>query len=169
MQKGSSLQRERWQNAVFFLATVLIVAADQLSKIWIRSYPEEHTIFDARVFRIVNSHNTGAAFGIFQGQSLALTIVALVGVGILLFYALPIYRRFPLFDNMLSKAALGLVLGGTLGNLIDRLHLGFVTDFIDFGFWPAFNIADSAITVGVILFAYFALRSLSRGARHEGG
>ena len=50
-----------------------------------------------------------------------------------------------------------MVLGGTVGNLIDRLRFGYVTDFIDFGFWPAFNIADSAIVVGVIIFAYSLL------------
>ncbi len=59
---------------------------------------------------------------------------------------------------MLGKVALGLVFGGTLGNLIDRFRFGRVTDFIDFGFWPAFNIADSAVTVGVIIFAYSLLR-----------
>ncbi|MBA7624082.1 Lipoprotein signal peptidase [subsurface metagenome] len=95
----------------------------------------------------------------FQGQSFALTIVALVGVAAILVYALFIHRSFPRLDNMLGKSALGLVLGGTVGNLIDRLRLGYVIDFIDFDYWPAFNIADSCVTIGVILFAYTLLRS----------
>lgn len=169
MQKASHPQGKGWWNAFFPLIVLLIVAADQLSKIWVRSYPEEPAIFEAGFFRIVHSYNTGAAFGLFQGQSFALTIVALVGVGVLLFYALLMYRSFASFDNILSRLAIGLILGGTVGNLVDRLRFGRVTDFIDFGFWPAFNIADSAITIGVILFAYFSLRSLSRGVKHGDG
>jgi len=148
---------------VFLLTALLVVAADQLSKIWIRSYPEGQTIFDAGFFRITHfPPHTGAAFGLFQGHSFALMIVALVGIGVILFYAFVLHHSFPLLDNRLSKSALGLVLGGTVGNLVDRLCLGGVTDFIDFGFWPAFNIADSAITVGVFIFVYSLLRSLRR-------
>ena len=162
MQKANRLQGKWWQNVVFSLTALLIVAADQLSKIWITSYPEEQLIFDAGFFRITHIHNTGAAFGLFQGHSFALTIVALVGIAVILLFALLVYRHSPYLDNMLSRVALGLVLGGTVGNLIDRLRFGYVTDFIDFGFWPAFNIADSAITVGVIIFAYSLLRSLRK-------
>jgi len=66
---------------------------------------------------------------------------------------------------MLGRPVLGLVLGGAVGNLIDRLRFGYVTDFIDVGLWPAFNIADSAITIGVILLAYSLLR-LTRAEKH---
>ncbi len=167
MQKAKSL-RGKWLNVGFFLTALLVVAADQLSKMWIGSYPEEQAIFKAGFFRIIHTHNTGAAFGLFQGQSFALTIVALVGVAALLAYALFFYRHFPLLDNRLSKVALGLVLGGTAGNLIDRLRFGYVTDFIDVGIWPTFNIADSAIVVGVIILAY-SLCSLARAEKHGDG
>jgi len=165
MRKESSLQG-KWWNVVFFITTLLVVAADQLSKIWIRSnLGVGQSLFELGFFRLTHVHNTGAAFGLFRGQSFALTIVALVGVAAILVYALLIHRRVPLLDNRLSKTVLGLVLGGTIGNLIDRIHLGYVTDFIDIGVWPAFNIADSAIVVGVIIFAY-SLRSLARGGKH---
>ena len=59
----------------------------------------------------------------------------------------------------LVRAGLGLVMGGVIGNLIDRLRLGYVTDFIDFKVWPAFNVADSALTVGIIIIAYCILSS----------
>ena len=167
MQKANRLQGKWWQNVVFFLTALLIVAADQFSKIWIRSYPEEQLIFDAGFFRITHIHNTGAAFGLFQGYSFALTIVALVGIAVILLYVLLVYRHSPYLDNVVNRLALGLVLGGTAGNLIDRLSFGYVTDFIDFGFWPAFNIADSAITVGVIIFACSLLLSLRAGGKHE--
>lgn len=164
MKKANSLQG-KWRNAVFFLIASLVVVTDQLSKTWIRSYPEEQPISEIGFFRLTHIHNTGAAFGLFQGQSFALTIVALVSVAVLLVYALFIYRRFPYSDNMLGKPALGLVLGGIVGNLIDRLHFGYVTDFISVGIWPAFNIADSAITVGVIVFAYSLVR-LAQAEKH---
>jgi len=86
-----------------------------------------------------------------------LTIIASVGVAALLLYALFFYHKLPFLDNRLGKLALGLVLGGTVGNLIDRIYLGYVTDFIDFSIWPAFNIADSAIVVGIIILAYSLL------------
>ncbi len=152
----------KWRNAVFLLAALVIAAADQFSKIWIRAnLAIGQSIFETGFFRLTHVSNTGAAFGLFQGQSFLLTIVALVGIGVLLIYAFLMYRRFPFLNSLLSRSVLGLVLGGTVGNLVDRLRFGYVTDFINFGFWPAFNIADSAIVVGVIIFAYSSLRSLS--------
>jgi signal peptidase II len=166
MRKASSLPG-RWRTLVFFLTALLVVAADQFSKQWIRSYPEGQVIFNKGFFQIIHvPPNTGGVFGLFRGQSFALTIVALVGIVILLVFALLLYRRFPLLDNTLVTVALGLILGGTVGNLIDRLSpsLGGVTDFIDFGFWPAFNIADSATVVGVIIFAV-SLLPLARAGK----
>ncbi len=160
MQKADSPQG-KWQNLVFFLTALLVVAADQLSKIWIRSnLAVEESLFELGFFRIIRlPPNTGAAFGLFQGYSFALTIVALIGIAVILIYTLLLYRRFPFLGDSLGKPALGLVLGGTVGNLVDRLNpnLGGVTDFISIGIWPTFNIADSTITVGVILFAYCLL------------
>lgn len=154
MQKVDSLRGKWWRNAVFFLTAILVVVGDQLSKIWIRSnLAIGQSLPETGFFRIVHTHNTGAAFGLFQGQSFALTIVAFVGVAILLFYAFFVCRRFPFLNNMLSRVALGSILGGTVGNLIDRLHFGGVTDFIGVGIWPPFNVADSSITVGVVVFA----------------
>ena len=139
-----------------------MVFADQLSKLWIRSnLLVGQSLFEIGFFRITHIQNTGAAFGLFRGHSLILTVVALFGVAVLLLYVFFFYRHYPLLNNRLSRVALGFVLGGTIGNLIDRLRLGYVTDFIDFTVWPAFNIADSAITVGVIIIAY-SLLSLVR-------
>ncbi len=159
MQKASYLHG-RWRDVVFCLIALLVVALDQPTKLWIRSnLALGESLPETGFLRLTHVHNTGAAFGLFQGQSFPLTIVASIGVAVLLVYAIFIYRRFPRLDSMLGRSAIWLVLGGTVGNLIDRLRFGYVTDFIDFGFWPAFNIADSAITVGVIIFVY-SLRSL---------
>jgi len=165
MQKVGNL-RGGWRNVAFFLIALLVVVADQLSKLWIRSnllvgqsLPEEGFL------QLTHVRNTGASFGLFQDQSFTLTIVAMVGIALILVYALIIHHRFFPSDNLLGKSALGLILGGTIGNLIDRLNFGYITDFIDIGIWPAFNIADSSIVVGVILFAY-SLLPLARAEKH---
>jgi len=164
MQKVSCL-RDNWQRAIFFPTAGLIVTLDQLSKVWIRSnLPVGQSLPDEGFFQLTHVHNTGGVFGLFQGQSFSLTIVALVGVGFLL-SVLFIYRRFPLLNSIPGKLAIGLVLGGIVGNLIDRLSQGYVTDFIDVGVWPVFNIADSAIVVGVIILAYTML-TLVRAKKH---
>ena len=168
MQKVKSLQG-KWWNVIFPLTALLVVVADQLSKLWIRSnLGIGESLFEVGFFRVVRVHNSGAAFGLFQGQSFLLTIIALVGVAALLLYAFFFHHKFPFLDNRLGKLALGLVLGGTVGNLIDRIRLGYITDFIDFNFWPAFNIADSAIVIGVILLAY-SLLCLARARKGSDG
>ncbi|MFQ5996154.1 MAG: signal peptidase II [Dehalococcoidales bacterium] len=150
----------KWRSVVFLLIGLLIVVADQLSKAWIRTnLVEGQSLFELGFFRLTHVHNTGAAFGLFPGQSFILTIIAIVAITIILVYAFISSRYFPWLDSRLGRLALGLVFGGTVGNLIDRLRLGYVTDFIDFGYWPAFNIADSSVTIGVIIFAYSLLRS----------
>lgn len=165
MRRVSSLQGRRGMWS-FFLTALGVVVADQLSKWWIIEHLKpQQSLFEAGFFQIARfPPNTGAAFGLFQDQSFALTIVAIVGIAFLLVYALIIRPRFFPLDNLLARTALGLVLGGTIGNLIDRIcnlvdpsRFGGVTDFISIGWWPAFNIADSAIVVGVIIFAYSLL------------
>jgi signal peptidase II len=149
----------KWWNAAFFIIALLVVVADQLSKLWIKSYSEGQIVFETGFFRIIHIHNTGASFGLFQDHSFALTIVAFIGIAFVLLYVFLVPRYFPFLSTRMSRVSLGMVLGGIIGNLIDRLNQGYVTDFIDTSIWPIFNIADSAITVGVILFALFFLLS----------
>jgi len=161
MQKANYLQA-KWRNVVFSLIALLIVVADQLGKLWIRSnLAVGESVFELGFFRLTHVSNTGAAFGIFRGHTLPLTVVSCVGIALLLLYAFLFYRQFPQLDRWLAWTGLGLILGGTIGNLIDRLRLGYVTDFVDFDFWPAFNVADSAIVIGVIIFV-FSLLSVIR-------
>ncbi len=168
MQKVKSLQG-KWGNVIFLFTALLVVVADQLSKFRIRSnLAIGESLFEVGFFRLTRVHNTGAAFGLFQGQSFLLTIVASIGVAALLFYAFFFHHKFLFLDNRLGKLALGLVLGGTVGNLSDRIHLGYVTDFIAVSIWPAFNIADSAIVVGIIILAY-SLIGLARARERSDG
>ncbi|MFC1947281.1 signal peptidase II [Chloroflexota bacterium] len=158
MQKLES-SRRWWWSVVFVITAAVIVTADQLSKNCIRTYTGEFPIFEVGIFRIIDVQNTGSSFGLFQGQNLILTIVAFVGIALILGLGVVITLRYPSLDTWYTKFVLGLILGGTVGNLIDRLARGYVTDFIDVGPWPTFNVADSSMVCGIILLALFFLFS----------
>lgn len=158
MQKLESSKRWLW-SFVFVITAAIIITADQLSKNWIRTYTGEFPIFEIGIFRIIDVQNTGSSFGLFQGQNLILTVVAFVGIVLILGLGTIITLRYPSLDTWYTKFVLGLILGGTVGNLIDRLARGYVTDFIDVGPWPTFNVADSSMVCGVILLALFILFS----------
>ncbi|MBU2608393.1 MAG: signal peptidase II [Chloroflexi bacterium] len=144
-----------------FLTALLVAAADQLTKEWIRSnLATGQAIPESGLFQITHVHNTGAAFGLLSDQSSLLAMVAAIGVVLLLIYALFLHHRLPFLNNRPASLALGLILGGTIGNLFDRLLRGYVTDFISVGIWPDFNIADSAITIGAIILAYSLLQNV---------
>lgn len=96
--------------------------------------------------RLVNWHNSGAAFGMFQNGNLVFTVLAFIVIFAIIYY----YPRVESSDWTL-KLAMGLQLAGAAGNLIDRLMFGRVTDFISVGTFPVFNVADSSITIGVIV------------------
>ena len=169
MQRVNSLQGSWWQNVVFPLTALLVVATDQLSKSWIRStLAAGESLPETGFLRFIHVRNTGSAFGLLQDQVLLLTIVAFIGIATLLFFVLFRHRRFPFLATMPAKLALGLICGGTVGNLIDRLNYGFVTDFIAIGRWPSFNVADSAVVVGTILIAYLLIR-LAESSEHRDG
>ena len=154
---------------VFFLTALVVVTTDQLTKLWIRSsLALVQSIPEAGFFQLTHIRNSGAVFGLFPNQTFLLTIVSLAGAVLLLCYALFINHRFPLLNNTPGRLVLGLILGGTIGNLIDRIRLGYVTDFISVGIWPSFNIADAAVTVSSIALVYFLLRWIE-AENHEDG
>lgn len=133
---------------------LLIVAIDQVSKALV-----VHSLSGGRVIVLFGglvqldyTVNSGAAFGILQARGLLFILVAVV-VSVIIVVS---YRRV-VAGPLVVRIALGLVLGGAIGNLIDRVRLGHVVDFIDLGWWPVFNLADSSIVVGVVLLALAAL------------
>lgn len=121
----------------FFLTAFLIITLDQVTKYLF-------TNVNYGIFRY--TENTGAAFSLFQGYALTLGLISLIVTGLILYY----YKKYPKYWLSLS-----FVLGGTIGNLIDRVFFGYVRDFIDFRIWPVFNIADSFNVIGVFLLIYF--------------
>ena len=137
---------------VQLLALVFLV--DQFTKYLVRQLLQFRASFpDDGFLRFTHTHNTGSAFGIFPGQNTPLILVSFVGIAILIM----IYQSQPRPTNLL-RLSLGLQLGGAIGNLLDRVLLGHVTDFIDVGPWPVFNLADASIVTGLVLLAWLFLR-----------
>jgi signal peptidase II len=165
MQK-SKLPQAKW-NIILICLACLVIGLDQLSKVWIRSHMLlGQSIPETGFFRLTYAQNTGAAFSIFYGRVEILGIISIIGTIILLLYIFYFSRHMPFQESPWTKIALGLMLGGTDGNMIDRLFLGGVTDFLDVGPWPIFNIADSSLVVGVTIFAIWLI-SVGRKADSE--
>lgn len=142
------------RKALAFLIAASVVALDQLTKYLVTAHvspfrPLEATPF----FRLVNVRNTGAAFGVLSGLGNGF-FIAISAAAIVLIAFLLIRGK----DGFYS---LCLILGGATGNLIDRVHFGYVRDFMDFSLrgyhWPAFNVADAALSIGIVLFIAGAL------------
>ena len=138
----------------FFLIAGTVLALDQATKAIIRATlsPGEAWPDADWLLHIVHVTNSGAAFGILQGQTVFLIVTSFLGVA-----AIVLYYASPPLEHGLLRAALGLQLGGAAGNLIDRIRVGEVTDFVNFEFFPAFNVADASITVGVVAIIGFFL------------
>ncbi|WP_338057485.1 signal peptidase II [Shimazuella soli] len=138
---------------LFFIISILVIALDQVSKWWIVQHMELYQSISVvpDFFYITSHRNRGAAFGILQEQRW-LFIIVTIGVVI----AIIVYMVRMKKESILTKTALSFVLGGAVGNLIDRIRTGEVVDFFHFQFgsyhFPIFNVADSSICVGVVLF-----------------
>ena len=157
------------RRSLFLGAAFLVLALDQATKALIRAFMDRGEAWpDGSFVRLHHVTNTGAAFGILQDQTAFLIITTFVGLA-----AIYLYYRYPPFDHFVAPIAIGMMLGGAAGNLVDRLRLGRVTDFIDFGFWPSFNVADSAITIGIatllIGYAFLAERPPPKAEREDAG
>jgi signal peptidase II len=156
MIPGVNLPAFKPRYLVFFLTATVIVVADQLTKAWIRDSLEiGETLWRYGILSITRvTPNTGASFGLFPGSTLPLVIVTSIFMIVMLVYVFVLYRRVPWMDRGLFWLALGLIMGGSVGNFVDRTHpaLEGVTDFVSIGWFPTFNVADSGVTVGAVLF-----------------
>ena len=161
-----SAARARWPIFVGLAAIVLV--ADQVSKAWLVSFlaPGQRTeVIDSYV-RLVHTQNSGALFGLFRDQALLFGLVSIFVVGFIVWFHGNAGR------NTLLSVALGLLLGGALGNMADRFHYGYVVDFVDLGIgdvrWYTFNVADAAISCALLLLVLTALLPGRLGLPSEG-
>ncbi|MBF0124462.1 MAG: signal peptidase II [Magnetococcales bacterium] len=143
------------------LIASVVVVVDQLTKLWATEVLSHRSItIVAGFFDLELVHNLGAAFGLFSSWPELWRNGLLVGIAVVA--TLIIARLLSQLSNRLEAATLALVLGGAIGNLIDRLRFGWVVDFIHWHWyqwsWPVFNIADSAITIGIVLLLWRQLR-----------
>jgi signal peptidase II len=142
------------RTIIFGLITSIVILIDQYTKYIVR-----HNFIEGKSVKLLNNvvyltyvKNQGAAFGMLQGGRWIFVAIALI---VIVFMLLSI--KFIVANNVLLIGS-SLLMGGIIGNAIDRVFLGFVTDFIDFRFWPVFNVADSAVDIGLgIIVLYFVL------------
>ena len=138
-----SIEPFRGNKHLFFALALAILITDQITKYFAQSIAAPIQLTPYLSLTLVK--NTGSAFGLVHNANLFLSVATTcVIIGI-------IYSTKTITRNKLTSIAFGLVLGGGIGNLIDRIHLGFVIDFLDLHFWPTFNFADSAITCAIII------------------
>lgn len=155
MTAGES-RRPLW--AAFAGLAIAVVVADQLSKAWLVSIlaPGQSTQVVGDLVRLVHSRNAGGLFGLLQGQALPFAALSIVVMGLIVGYHARSGR------SPYLTVTLGLLLGGAIGNLIDRVRLGYVVDFVDAGIgslrWYTFNVADASISLAIVLLLAAAIR-----------
>ena len=147
--------RPRW--LLFGVLAVAVLAIDQLAKAWVAASFQIGVPVPVLgdVVRITISHNQGALFGLVQGSAVVLGVVSLIVAGLIVWY------QARAGASLLVSIALGLLLGGAIGNLADRLRMGYVVDFVDLGLgavrWFTFNLSDVAIDGAILLLILLAL------------
>lgn len=145
----------RWYS--FVLWSVAILVLDQLTKFWIvsRFVLGETLEVIPGIFNLTLAHNKGAAFGIFAGLGDGIREIVLLSTTVVAFVVIGLFMRTQAGSSKWAKIGFMLIISGAVGNIIDRVRLGYVIDFLDFFFgtyhWPAFNVADSAICIGVAI------------------
>jgi signal peptidase II len=142
------------RHVVFWSVALAVFLLDRISKFFVLKFIPLNSSIDFPILSLTHVLNTGTAFGLLKNASWFFVVFA---AAVSVFLVLK-YRTF----SQELQPVLGLVLGGALGNLLDRLLYGAVVDFVDFRFWPAFNVADSAITIAVVLLLWREYRPRKR-------
>ena len=139
-----------YKDRLFYFISIVVIFFDQFTKYLIKEFVPRYSAWpDDGILQIVHGVNTGSAFGLFSDYTLLLTIGSLIGIAFVLYF---FYKNS--FNVIWMRISLSLIVGGAVGNLIDRVRDGGVVDFISVGWWPAFNIADSAISIGMAILIF---------------
>lgn len=156
----------RWMEPVLLAAVAAVIfVADQATKALVAGgiVLNERVSVVGDLVQLWHVRNSGAAFSLFQGGTLLFLVVTAVAIGMIVYFHRTFRGRSPWLQVLL-----GVILGGTAGNLVDRLRFGYVTDFLSIGVgdvrWPAFNVADSSVVVGIGLLVIY-LFVTDRGRR----
>jgi len=146
------------RDILFGIIAAVVIIADQLTK-WliVHTIPNNTVFWDAGIFQIVHIQNTGVSFGMFQGYIWVIIAIVFLEMAFILAVVYMFRSRLSFLDSVLIRVGAGLVMGGAIGNQIDRLVQRYVTDFIDFKIWPIFNVADMCAVTGTIIIAYCIL------------
>ena len=133
---------------MIFIIVTSVILLDQITKFFALRFLQLNTPVPLikNFLNLTLVYNRGAAFGFFQNQLFLFVLVSLFAIGLILYNLKT--------NSIILKLSLSLILGGAIGNLIDRLHFGFVVDFLDLRIWPVFNIADSVITVAALVLSW---------------
>lgn len=136
------------KNIVIFSTALLVIFLDQLTKFLVKNnFQLNHSMpIIKNILHLTYVTNSGSAFGLFRGFNIFFILFSVIVVIVISYYLKKIKE-----SEKLLQFSVGLLLGGTIGNLIDRIAYGSVVDFIDFRVWPVFNVADSAVTISIIL------------------
>lgn len=161
-----SPSKYRGRLRLFLIVAALVVILDQLSKLWINVNRPQTELLPG-FLDLVYVENTGAIFGLFHSHTELFIALGIAGVIVILVFL----RYFPPATT-LGAVSFALILGGAVGNLIDRIRLGYVIDFINIHVqellhWPAFNVADTALTVGILVLIYYFYKSRVFGKAYE--
>ena len=141
----------KYKNIYIPLIVSIFFLLDQISKeIIIRTLKVGESIPEEGFFRFTHVRNFGSAFSIIQDANLFLMIVGILAIILITYFLIFVAK-----DSVTLQISISLQLSGAFGNIIDRIRLGSVTDFIDVGSWPVFNIADSCISVGMAMLAFY--------------
>jgi signal peptidase II len=143
------------------LAGLAVLGLDQWTKHIVASqfFPGESRVFIPHLLYWTYVQNHAGAFGLFGTRSWLLVVMAVIVLGIFWFAYREVAAR-----SLLVRIAFGGIVGGAIGNIVDRFHYGYVVDFVDLRWWPVFNVADSCITIGVVLLILTTFRR-ERAAR----
>lgn len=136
----------------FISVALLVFLIDGLTKFLVLAAKPDQVLIEG-ILSLTYATNTGISFGLLTNQPIIPMLVSIAVLGGVMYY----YKELP--KEKTVQWGVALIFGGTLGNLTDRILHGFVIDFINFSFWPAFNVADSAITVGAVLVLYYLIKN----------
>jgi signal peptidase II len=146
------------KTVLLLLSAVAILVADQATKALVVANLAvgEHVDLLGDLVQVWHAQNRGASFSLFQGWSIVFLVVSVLSIGMVAYFHRSLHRQ-----SLWLHLLLGVILGGTLGNFIDRLRLGYVTDWLSIGIgqtrWPTFNVADSSLVIGIGILVLYLL------------